>query len=476
MTNAHHTSKIHESISDMEKKDAMKFFWQKVEWTDPLTLCEQLRTQKRSPLLFYSGITVPEVNGGRFSFLPFDPVKTIEYNMSEEHTDILQILRSHLGDYRTVPKDAPAPFHYFCGGLSGYMSYELGHQFETFEWPEKTNEHIPTALFFLFETLFAFDHTNNTCFWGTWHHSPQQAEEKFAQLQTMINASQSRSQEIKEKELAHTSSSEFVPEITKDQYSHAIESIKHELVAGNSYQVNFSQKWSAQRSKDNFQLFRTLADKNPAPMMCFLEHGDISILSCTPERLFSLSDRRIFAQPIKGTRPRGNNEMEEQEIITDLLSDEKESAEHLMIVDLIRNDFGRVAQAGTVRVTDLMRVEKYKTVIHLVSDITATLDQQYDALDVVRAMFPGGSITGAPKIATMNIISELEKSTRGAYCGSAGYISFNGNADFNILIRTVQKYGNQLEVRAGGGIVMDSSAGPEYAESIQKVRGITENL
>ncbi len=441
------------------------FYWHQIPWVSPLVLYRFLREKKKKPILLFSGVTNPEQNGGKYSFLPFEPQKILLYR---EGSDFLKLLRKNLGRKRKIPMNAPEAFHHFCGGLAGFFSYEFGHEFEQFAWSQKEKKSIPLGFFELFETLCAFDHHKKKAYVGGWFDSSQEAQIFFSHFESNFLTVEGLMTDTSTSVERHV----FLPEISQDEYTKAIENIKNELVTGNTYQVNFSQKWTTQTNQDAFTLFSHLVQKNPAPMMFFCEHNDGAVISCTPERLFSLQKDTLFAQPIKGTRRRGEDSREDTQLIQDLLDDAKEKAEHSMIVDLIRNDFGRIAEFGSVEVRNFLRVEKYVTVIHLVSDVYAQLRPEKDALDVVKALFPGGSITGAPKVETMDIISKLEPSSRGVYCGSAGYISFNGNADFNILIRTLQKIGPKLEVRAGGGIVIDSTAEREYEESIEKVMGI----
>lgn len=439
---------------------AFQFFWQKIQWHDPLHCYAFLRKKKAAPQLLYSAINPPVPNGGKYSFVPFLPKETL----LEE--DLLRLFKeSYHSSSRKVPEDIPTAFSKFCGGLCGFLSYEFAQYFDLpVANDQKNSLQIPKVFFQRFETLFAFDHEKKQCFLGGWFEDAFAAEEFFEEF---AHSALYKRQECERKDLIH-----FSPQISEQEYTEAIDRIHQELKQGTTYQVNFSQKWSAQTESDAFDVFQILAKKNPAPMMYFCEHEDFAVLSCTPERLFSLQDGRLFAQPIKGTRRRGQNLQEDKKLREELLNDPKELAEHTMIVDLIRNDFGRVATFDSVQVAEFLRPEKYASVIHLVSDISANISAGKNAFHALQALFPGGSITGAPKRETMRIIAELEKEPRQAYCGSAGYISYTGNADFNILIRTLQKKGENVELRAGGGIVIGSSAEREYAESLEKAQGI----
>lgn len=264
--------------------------------------------------------------------------------------------------------------------------------------------------------------------------------------------------------------------LTYEEYLQKIARIKEYLYAGETYQVNFSQKFQAPYEGDAFELYQKITAINPSPFPFFMETDDFAVISNSPERLFKLRQGVLETRPMKGTMPRGQSEEEDTQNIRKLLASEKERAELAMIVDLERNDLGKLCEPGSVEVNEDRVVEKYSHVIHTVSNVRGVLSQQYDWYDALRAMHPGGSITGAPKKRTMEIIQKLEGEPRGIYCGCAGYIDLSGECDFNILIRTLwldkKKNGGVLTFRSGGGIVVDSDPQKEYEETLHKAAAL----
>jgi len=260
-------------------------------------------------------------------------------------------------------------------------------------------------------------------------------------------------------------------------YCAAVEKVKAYIHAGDVFQVNIARFWQTKYEKhDLLQLFKALRKVNPAPFACFVETDHLSIISASPERLFSLSaDGFVETRPIAGTRRRSEGDTDHQ-LRDELLLSDKERAEHIMLVDLERNDLGRVCQAGTVEVNEHMVIEKYATVQHIVSNVRGKLDAQYDVVDVFKAMFPGGTITGCPKVRCMEVIHELEHQARGPYTGSVGYIAYDGSADMNILIRTFWHESGMLHWAAGAGIVDDSQPEHERIETEHKVAGLLLGL
>ncbi len=248
--------------------------------------------------------------------------------------------------------------------------------------------------------------------------------------------------------------------------------IKEHIVAGDIIQAVYSQPFSSRIPIDPLMLYRTQRYINPSPYMFFMNFDNLAIAGSSPETMVRLENRTATLRPIAGTRHRGETEQEDRHLADELLNDEKERAEHLMLVDLGRNDLSRVSEAGTVQVTDMMFVERYSHVMHLVSNITGEMKEGVDAWDLLRATFPAGTLSGAPKIRAMEIISELEKSPRGIYGGAAGYISFSGNMDMAITIRTATVENGTMKVQAGAGIVADSQPEKEYQECVNKARSV----
>ena len=265
---------------------------------------------------------------------------------------------------------------------------------------------------------------------------------------------------------------------TRDAYEAAVTRALDYIAAGDIYQVNLSQRFKVPLSGDTFDAYLCLRQDNPAPFAAFLRLPEADILSASPERFLRLDplSRRIETRPIKGTRPRGRTPSEDAALAAELLASEKDRAENVMIVDLERNDLGRVAEVGSVRVTELAALETFPGVFHLTSQIVASLREDRDAVDLLLATFPGGSITGAPKIRAMEIIDELEPTARGVYTGAIGYFGFDGSLDLNIAIRTAVVRDGVAHFQAGGGIVADSVPALEYEETLHKASAIRRAL
>ena len=261
---------------------------------------------------------------------------------------------------------------------------------------------------------------------------------------------------------------------TPDAYRAAVKRVIDYIFAGDIFQANLTQRFLADLPKDHepAALYLSLRERNPAPFAAYVGAGDTSVLSTSPERFLKLTDGAVETRPIKGTRRRAENEEADAAIREELLASEKDRAENIMIVDLLRNDLSRVCRPGSVEVKEYCALKSYETVHHLVSTVTGTLEEGRDAIDLLKAAFPGGSITGAPKIRAMEIIAELEPVTRGPYCGAIGYIGFDGAMDTNIVIRTMVIREGKAAVQAGGGIVADSNPDAEYQESLDKASAL----
>jgi anthranilate synthase component 1 len=265
---------------------------------------------------------------------------------------------------------------------------------------------------------------------------------------------------------------EFKSNMSREDYCGMVRRAKQYIVDGDIIQVVLSQRFSAETDITPIQLYRALRFMNPSPYTFFLKIGKRTLVGSSPEVMVRLTGIRVELRPIAGTRPRGATEQEDRRLADDLLSDEKEKAEHVMLVDLGRNDIGRIAEAGSVQVTDYMVIERYSHVMHMVSHVKGILRKEFDAYDVVRATFPAGTLSGAPKIRAMEIIHELEPEPRGAYGGAVGYISYTGNLDLAITIRTLEIEDGVVSVQAGAGVVYDSDPDREYEETCHKARGM----
>ena len=264
--------------------------------------------------------------------------------------------------------------------------------------------------------------------------------------------------------------------MSKEQFEEAVLKIKEYIYAGDVYQVNLSQRFEKDFKGSSFALYEHLVQLNPGPFCAYLKGGGFNLLCSSPERLASLNGKVAQSRPIAGTRRRGQNNTEDNFLSGHLLVDDKEGAEHIMLVDLERNDLGKVCDYNSVCVDELMRIERYSHVIHIVSNVKGALHKKRDAFDFIKAMFPGGTITGCPKVRCMEIIEELEPTKRAAYTGSLGYFSYNGNIDFNILIRTIVETNRRVFIQAGAGIVADSKPEREYYETISKAAALFKSL
>jgi para-aminobenzoate synthetase component 1 len=263
---------------------------------------------------------------------------------------------------------------------------------------------------------------------------------------------------------------------TRDEYLQAVENAIEYIANGDIFQVNLSQRFSVDLAVDPYELYLRLRSISPAPFACYLNFGEVTVASASPERFLHLDGNTVETRPMKGTRPRGQSPAEDDVLGVELLKSEKDRAENIMIVDLERNDLGKVCEYGSVQVSDLCKLEKYATVFQLTSSVTGKLREDKDRIDLLKAAFPGGSITGAPKVRAMEIIDELEPTRRGIYTGSVGYLGFDGCMDLNIVIRTFVIKGGKVYFQVGGGIVSDSDPEAEYQETLDKARALMAAL
>ncbi|KOO03569.1 aminodeoxychorismate synthase [Vibrio nereis] len=345
----------------------------------------------------------------------------------------------------------------FIGGALGYFSYDLGRRVEQLPEIAEHDLSTPDMTVGLFDWAIIIDHKESAAY-VVGHH----VEERYQWLREQSPKSGDTFELI-----GHWQSN-----MTKESYSDKFAQVQEYLRSGDCYQINLAQRFNAAYTGSEWQAYQKLESVNQGPFSAFIRTQQGAIISVSPERFLETKDRVIETKPIKGTRPRYENSAEDNAAANDLANAEKDQAENLMIVDLLRNDIGRVAKPGTVHVPKLFDIESFPAVHHLVSTIRAELDDQYSPADLLRASFPGGSITGAPKIRAMEIIEELEPHRRNAYCGSIGYISRHGRMDTSITIRTLVAESNHLYVWAGGGLVADSQCDAEYQETLDKLSRI----
>jgi anthranilate synthase component I len=406
-----------------------------------------------------------------------DRVAVTEHGSQQDlphHGDPLGVLRSLLARYRPVTLPG---LPRFWGGAVGYFTYEMVAFFEAIphQWPADQ----PLASFMVTDNLIIFDNVRHTMTLvaHAFLENGATPEEAYAdavkRLEAMLDA---LSRPLPEKRQDTPQSFELQPRFAAEEFRGAVARIREYIGAGDVIQTVISQPFVCPNPPDPWLLYRAQRYINPSPYLYFLKLNGHVLVGSSPETMVRLENRVATLRPIAGTRPRGRNEQEDRQLADELLQDPKERAEHLMLVDLGRNDLGRVAEVGTVQVTDLMVVERYSHVMHLVSNIVCDLKPDCDAWDLLRATFPAGTLSGAPKVRAMEIIAELEPDPRGPYGGAIGYVSFSGNMDLAITIRTASIHKGELRVQAGAGIVADSDPERERVETVNKAMAMQRAL
>ncbi len=413
------------------------------------------------------------VEGGerlaRYSFIGTDPYKIIT-TKPEDKTDPLPLVAAELNKYRVVPVSGLPKF---CGGAVGYMSYETVTRFEKLPSPPRDNLDVPESLFMFTNTVLIFDHVTHKIkvlsharLDGDTEKAYGQAVERIENLIDRLNQPLPN----RPSRPAPFASGNLTSNFTREGFENAVRKIKEYITAGEAIQVVLSQRLSQPTSADPFEIYRALRSINPSPYMFYLDLKDFYIIGASPEILVRVENGTVATRPLAGTRPRGSTPEEDTRLERELKTDEKERAEHIMLVDLGRNDIGRVSEPGTVEVSDLMDIERYSHVMHLVTHVQGKLQKGMTTFDALRACFPAGTVSGAPKIRAMEIIAEFEPEKRGPYAGAVGYFSYNGNMDMAIAIRTMVLKQGIACMQAGGGIVYDSVPAREYEESMNKAR------
>ena len=391
-----------------------------------------------------------------------------------EVSDPLEYLRSVMSVYRPVEVDG---LPLFFGGAVGYLGYDMVRFIETL--PDKNPRSIGgwDACFMVTDRVIIFDNMRQKVKVVCNVHLGEGDDPELAyaaaqqQIDCLIDQLR-RPLTYPEPMSAGPEFKDFSPNFTPAAFRAAVEQCKEYIRAGDIFQVVLSQRFSATLKTDPFDIYRALRTINPSPYMYFLRFGDSIVVGASPEVLVRKEGDRVDVRPIAGTRPRGQSPEEDQRLEKELLADPKELAEHIMLVDLGRNDVGRIAMAGSVEVSELMVIERYSHVMHIVSNVRGRLRPGLDSFDVFRAAFPAGTLTGSPKIRAMEIIDELEPARREVYGGAVGYFSFSGNMDLAIAIRTLQIEKDQLYLQAGAGVVADSDPEMEYQETLNKARGV----
>jgi para-aminobenzoate synthetase component 1 len=420
---------------------------------DPLAVCARftglphlcfLDSSARGPL-------------GRYSFLSADPVAVAAS---------LDAARTLLAPHRRAPPPT-AGLPPFQGGIAGYVAYDWGAELERVRRPPGDERPVPDAVLGLYDWTIAWDHLAGRAWIVAW--TPERLGWARARLATAAASSAVP---------RRPPPSSVVSNFTRAEFETAVTRIRGYIAAGDVYQVNLAQRFRAPFAGPPLDLYRRLRRRSPAPFGVYLELGDVAVAGISPERFLRLdgATRTAEARPIKGTRPRGATPADDAALSRALTASPKDRAENVMIVDVLRNDLGKVCRPGSVRVPELCALESHPTVHHLVSTVTGVLAEGADAFDLIRAAFPGGSVTGAPKIRAMEIIAELERAPRGVYCGAIGYVSVTGAMDLNIPIRTVVLQDGVASFHTGAGIVWDSDPGAEYDETLAKARALIDAL
>ncbi len=407
----------------------------------------------------------PIATRGRFDILSAWPLETLCPEANEDGAQFFARLRS--AQRRLGPADAgELPF---AGGLIGLLAYDFGRRLETLPCLATDDLQTPDAVVGLYGWALISDHLAQRS--QLVFHPALPADEQ-QRLIALFDEQSSGTEQAADFHLQGP----FRADISAARYDEAIARIQAYIRAGDCYQVNYAQRFQAPFSGDPWHAYRALRATCPTPFAGFMRLPGATLLSLSPERFMKVSRRQVETRPIKGTRPRGSDADADQAHAAALLASEKDRAENLMIVDLLRNDLGRSCRIGSIHVPELFALESYPNVHHLVSCVKGELTDGKDVLDLIAGSFPGGSITGAPKIRAMQIIDELEPTTRSIYCGSLFYLDVRGEFDSSITIRTLLAKGGRLSCWGGGGIVMDSDAQAEYRESITKVKLLLETL
>jgi anthranilate synthase component 1 len=445
-------------------------------------------------------------NLARYSILGTEPSEVLTTGAGTEHGEVdpLDLLRDRMATVKYAHVEGLPKFH---GGAVGYLSYDTIRYFEPTVPPisdEKSGLDVPEAVFMLTDSLLIFDHVRHTIFVvahasvngdaeTSYERATTKIEEIVSRLDRPVPPNKSRRNFLPSSgfmsrdpnldyssveqpnlnqpapEQGESTGQPYLPNMTRERYGKMIEKCKQAIEDGEVIQVVVSQRLARRTPAQPFDLYRSLRAINPSPYMFFLDLNGFHIVGASPELLTQVIDGKMAVHPIAGTRPRGTTPEHDDELERELISDEKEVAEHVMLLDLGRNDVGRVSDPGTVEVTQSFEIEKYSHVMHIVSHVTGDLSKKYDAFDAMKAAFPAGTVSGAPKVRAMQLIAELEPDKRGPYSGAVGYFSFAGNMDTAISLRTMVLKDGVAYLQAGGGIVADSDTQTEYEETLHKL-------
>jgi len=456
-------------------------------------LVKEVNLMELDPLRVYSSLrdkntyVLESAEGGekvaRFSFIGINPVATLKIEDNKvkfrvydpslreiypEGNNPLDILRNLTHQFK-IKKGAPSRF---LAGFVGYFSYDLVRYFIDLNFGSMDILKQPDAEFVLAKNNIIFDHVMKRTYVTENMFSRENIRDGETRLDSLIEKLIDLRFEERYATFKPNKIYDFRSNITKKEFMESVEIAKDYIKSGDIFQVVLSQCLSAKFKRDPFEVYKVLKRINPSPYMYFLNFTDRRIAGSSPEMLARVENKTVWTYPIAGTRPRGKSVREDVKLEKEMMSDKKERAEHIMLVDLGRNDIGRVARFGSVKVKKLMEVEKYSHVQHIVSEVIGKLRKDKDEFDALKSIFPAGTVSGAPKVRAMEIIDELESTRRGIYAGCVGYFSFNGNMDTAITIRTIVFEKNRAFAQAGAGIVADSKPENEYNETLNKAKAL----
>lgn len=406
----------------------------------------------------------------KYSFIGLNPYMTFSSFQNDGYIDGVKVegtpfrILDELLTRNKVVEKTNIPL---IGGAMGYISYDTGRIIEKISDSSDEDFKIPYMKFVFYRNIIIFDLMENKQYISYFEGEEKTVEAIIEKIEQI---------EVKKEEFSYNQEEKFISNFTKEAYKKSITRLKEYIRSGDVYIANMTQRFYCHNEEDSFTIYKKLREINKAPFSAYLNFHDFQIISSSPERFIQIKDRIAHTRPIKGTRPRGNTIEEDEKNKLELINSEKDKSELLMIVDLERNDFSKVCKPGTVKVKELFALEEYATVFHLVSTIEGELQDDVSAVKVMKECFPGGSITGAPKIRAMEIIEELEGLKRNIYTGAIGYFDFRGNSDFNIAIRTILKKDNKAYFGVGGGITYESIEEDEYLETLDKAKALMKVL
>jgi anthranilate synthase component I len=438
----------------------------------PISLYQSLKGSKK----FLLESSLKHEQSGRYSFVGSDPL--FECKASGNH---VQIMHNHTGEIEEregnpieiiqdlIPVvDQQGLSLPFTGGGIGYLGYDVIRQYEDIGSMPQDEMHMPDIHLMFYEKVIVFDHAEQKMTIVVLDAEAEKLEGKLSEVESQIRKVSLDVNEV------NLSGLKFEVQTSEQEFTEKVKSAKEYIRNGDIFQVVLSQRMNASFTGDSFSFYRKLRQTNPSPYMFFIDFEEYVVLGASPESLVKVQGRRITTNPIAGTRKRGATEDEDFQLENELASDEKEIAEHRMLVDLGRNDLGKVCETGSIKLTKYMLVERYKYVMHLVSEVKGLLKEEITPLEALVSCLPAGTVSGAPKIRAMQIINELEVKKRGVYSGAIGYIGVNGNLDFALAIRTLVLKDNTAYVQAGAGIVYDSDPNSEYEETMNKAKSLLE--